>query len=55
MRKQRNKRGKITRTTFTQTIKEPEFIIGLDVKRVSTKNFNPRYPKTKTIFHRLIG
>lgn len=55
MRKQRNKRGKITRTTFTQTIKEPKFICGQSMSGDRTLVPNPRYPKTKTIFHRLIG
>lgn len=44
MGKQRNKRGKISKATYTQTIVEkPELKSG---------RANPRYPGTKIIVHR---
>lgn len=45
MRKQRNKRGKLTRRRFVQTIMEAE-------KKKDGKP-NPRYPGTKTLTHQL--
>jgi uncharacterized protein YwbE len=43
MKKQRNKRGKLTRKEFTQIIVESP------LKKDGTKNH--RFPGTKTIFH----
>ncbi len=46
MRKQKNKRGKITRNKYVQTILESE-----KKKNGAT---NPRYPGIKTIIHQAV-
>jgi hypothetical protein len=47
MRKQKNKRGKVTRKHFVQTVEEAKW-------NYKDKP-NPRYPGRKTIVHELSG
>lgn len=48
MHKQKNKRGKLSRKTFTQTIIEPREI---QIPGQRFKSRNPNYPGHKTIVH----
>ena len=47
MRKQKNKRDKLTRSSFTQTI--------IEAPKTKKDEPNPRYPGQKTIVHSLTG
>jgi hypothetical protein len=49
MRKQRNKRGKLSRNKRVQVIIESPF------RATSTAKANPRYPGRKTIVHAVTG
>lgn len=52
--KTRNKRGKVSRTTYTQEIQEAEFLSKRNEKNEIVKVKNPRYPGKRTITHKIV-